>query len=463
MACRGALPCYPPAVRILHVTHQFPPETDGGLESAVSGWIRAQQRQGHHPMVLTGSLQPRQPTQVSTETVLGDVPCWRLHRGDLYFDHHAKSWDPDAARLSRWVMRQAKPDLVHVHQWLRLTHNLVELADRNGTPAVVTLHDYYASCPRAFRMRADSDACDRVLGPDSCRDCVPRYGFERPEEIDESIALFRDAMRVELQLARKLIVAVDSTADLVARTLGVPREQFVTVPLGQRPRFAAPLPEPSPGRPFTFAYWGGVARHKGVLELLRAFQKVHGRLGDAVALAVLGGVETPELEAQLKELAAGLPVSFHGPFDSARLAEVQPDCGVFLSRCLETFGIVLDECFSMGRPAVVTHLGALGERAGDAALRVDPADGDAVAHAMERIATDPGLRDQLVAAIPAPGPDPDAVAGQIESIYRDAIQAPRPTVAPVADVRRAAFLALQRETAYQQILGAGLVEPPRFP
>ena len=48
-------------------------------------------------------------------------------------------------RIGRCVYRVARerPDVLHVHQWIRLTSNLLEIADELGIPAVVTLHDLY--------------------------------------------------------------------------------------------------------------------------------------------------------------------------------------------------------------------------------------------------------------------------------------------------------------------------------
>ena len=59
-------------------------------------------------------------------------------------------------------------------------------------------------------------------------------------------------------------------------------------------------------------------------------------------LHVLGGIESEAYENELRALAQGLPVTFHGRFTAAQLHAVRPHCGVVPSMCIETFGFVLE-------------------------------------------------------------------------------------------------------------------------
>jgi glycosyltransferase involved in cell wall biosynthesis len=247
---------------VLHVIHQFPPESRGGSESYLLDVAQRQRARGMHVEVLSGSKVWRDRVMLETDDVDG-LRVHRLHRDDLFFDHHAKMWHPEVEQRFSDLLASWRPALVHVHHWVRLTCNLVEICARHGVPAVVTLHDYWTSCPRAFRRRPGDEACRRVLSAASCGDCVPRYGHEPAAEIAAGIELYRDHFRAELSLARAVLVAVASTAELLSATTGVPRERYVVLPLGYRPRFAGlpALPAPAAGEPLRFAFWGGVGRH----------------------------------------------------------------------------------------------------------------------------------------------------------------------------------------------------------
>ncbi|MFY9342030.1 MAG: glycosyltransferase, partial [Planctomycetota bacterium] len=363
------------AIDALHVIHQFPPESRGGSESYAFDVARTQRARGLAVEVLTGTKHWRERLTLERDTVDG-LPVHRLHRDDLYFDHHAKMWHPGVEAEFGRLLRELRPAVVHVHHWVRLTCNLVEVCWRHGVPAVVTLHDHYTSCPRAFRRRVDDGACRRPVSVASCGDCVPRFGYEAKAEIDAGIELFADHYRAELSLASAVLVAVGSTADLLAATTGVPRDRYEVLPLGYQGRFPgmAKLAAPDPKGPLRFSFWGGVGRHKGVDVLLRAFRRLHGARPGRAALHVLGGCESPEFERELRAAGDGLPVTFHGEFDAAQLHAVAPHVGVFPSTCLETWGLVLDECFELGLPCIVSDLGALPERAGGAGLVVRAGD-----------------------------------------------------------------------------------------
>jgi glycosyltransferase involved in cell wall biosynthesis len=62
----------------------------------------------------------------------------------------------------------------------------------------------------------------------------------------------------------------------------------------------------------------------------------------------------------------------------------------------EGFGLPVLEAQACGCPVITSTTSSLSEVAGDGALLVDPQDAADIANAMERIATEPGLRDELI-------------------------------------------------------------------
>ncbi|MBL8756026.1 MAG: glycosyltransferase [Planctomycetes bacterium] len=446
------------AIDALHVIHQFPPESRGGSESYAFDVAQRQRARGLGVEVWTGTKHWRDRLTIERDEVEG-LPVTRVHRDDLYFDHHVKMWHPGVEAAFGRFLRERRPALVHVHHWVRLTCNLVEVCWRHGVPAVVTLHDYYTSCPRAFRRRPGDEACRRPLSASSCADCVPKHGYEPRAEIDAGIELFADHYRAELSLAAAVLVAVGSTADLLAQTTGVPRDRYHVLPLGYRPRFAGmpALAAPAAGAPIRFAFWGGVGRHKGVDVLLRAFRRMHSQRPGRAELHVLGGFESAGFEQELRAEAAGLPVTFHGEFTAAQLHAVGPHVGVFPSTCLETWGLVLDECFELGLPCVTSDLGALPERAGAAGLRTRAGDAADLAAALQRFVDEPRLADELRASRPATSLDLDSHVTRLLQVYEAARTMPRrvPFAGPVEAERRIAFLVQQRESAMGRVVPPG--------
>lgn len=449
-------------MHVLHVIHQFPPESRGGSESYVHDIAQRQRARGLEVAVLSGSKHWRPRVEVEQDEVDG-LPVHRLHRNDLYFDHHAKMWHPEVEATVEELLRQWRPELVHVHHWVRLTCNLVEICTRLGIPAVVTLHDYYTSCPRAFRRRADEAACQRPLSVASCLDCVPKHGYESEAELAAGIELFADHYRAELALARAVLVAVGSTAALLAASTGLPRERYEVLPLGYRPRWPGQpkLAAPEAGQPLRFAFWGGVGRHKGVEVAIAAMRELQRSHDGRAELLVLGAAESEAFQQELQQLATGLPVRFLGEFRAPELRAAAPHVGVFPSTCLETYGIVLDECFELGLPCITSDLGALPERAAGAGLVTPAGDAIALAAAMRRFLEEPGLWARLVAASPTAAPDLEHHVEALLAVYdRARAAAPaepvaEPVAAPVSARRRIAFLLQQRESALGRAAAPG--------
>jgi glycosyltransferase involved in cell wall biosynthesis len=442
-------------VKILHVAHGYHPEGSGGVESYLRDLTAEQRRGGHDVALVAGSLQVWPQCGIETQQVDG-LTVLRVHRDDQFFDHYAKAWHPGVERLLRDEFARRRPDVVHVHQWIRLTSNLVEIATELGIPAVVTLHDLFTSCPRCFRVRPDDEACFRELSVESCLDCVPRYGHESEAELRESIELHRDQFAAEVLASRAALVATAATADLIAAKTPIPRAKLQVLPLAYERRFpAAPPPAPLPraGEPLRLGYWGNLTRRKGVHLLPEAIRRL--RATRPVELHLFGACDTPKFEAELRAAAAGLPITLHGRFTREQLAGAGLHAAVFPMVCFETFGFVLDEAFELRLPCVVTGIGALPERAAGAALVVPPRDAAALAAAVDTLAADPARLDALRARIPPLPPAPAEHAARLQQVYAAAIRTPAPLAPSVPAQRRAAFLLRQRESALWRITPEG--------
>ena len=86
-------------------------------------------------------------------------------------------------------------------------------------------------------------------------------------------------------------------------------------------------------------------------------------------------------------------------WSSAALAELYRSSHALLHvSWTEGLPQVLFEAFAAGLPVVATEVGGVPAAVGDAALLVPPGDAEAPARALDRIATDPALRERLTEA-----------------------------------------------------------------
>jgi glycosyltransferase involved in cell wall biosynthesis len=428
-------------LKVLLALHGYPPELMGGTEAAAQALARGLVAAGHEVLVAAGSMDHGPAFRTSSAVQPDGIRVVRFHRADLYFDHWQKSASAPVAAAFAALLAEERPDVLHVHHWIRMSRDLVAIAARAGVPAVVTLHDYWPTCLVTFRVRPDTqDACDADLAPDPCLDCAqllpPRTPW-LPRERQMLMLYERRADLVrELTLARAVVAPTRSHADSIARFLGLSPEALalVVLPHGRDLGLVRRTPERSDK--LVLATWGNLHPLKGCDLILEAL----ARLGrpEAVRLHVAGAEVFPEHSARLRELARGLDAVFHGPYAVADLAH-HPVGGAHAmvsgSRARESFGMVLDEAAALGMPMILPRAGAFPERLpeGRGALYYAPRDAASLAEVLARLLADPGLPARLAASLPRPSELAPTEAQHVErllAVYARAAAAGAPPVEP---------------------------------
>ena len=285
----------------------------------------------------------------------------------------------------RRFFRSRSFDVVHVHEPLVPLLPYYSLWFSPGAAHVCTFHMYAEHEPRGSRVAR------ALLG----RAAFPSY--------QRAIAVSRAAAGYA-ELAWK--------RDLALIPNGVSTGVFV--PGARRARV------PRAGDPLRLLFVGRWDdRRKGLRFLLEA----HARLRSArlpVTLDVVGAGTPGRVP-----LPAG--VTFHGVVPStATLARHYRDCDVFVSPALgqESFGMVLLEAMSCGRPVVCSDIAGYRQLADARGARlVPPGDVDALAGAIAALARDPAARRAMGERnrARAEAYDWHDVADQTRSLYVEAI------------------------------------------
>ncbi|HEV8676417.1 MAG TPA: glycosyltransferase, partial [Methylomirabilota bacterium] len=402
-----------------------PPDSGGGTERYVAAVAEAQAGRGHQVVVLTGS--PR-TTAIPVEETAGAVRIVRYHGVATRQQHWSEFADPVADEVVRQLLAGHHPDVVHVHHWMRLTSRLVALAAEAGVPAVVTLHDTWAVCPRTFRLKADLTYCDAPYQPDLCQTCAPRHAWQGDEEIAELLAERYAHITRELALARRIVVPSEAHRRFIANATGLPAERLLVLPhptltsLATGPGTAGPAES---SRPLRIGCFGALAPHKGQDVLLQALPLLP--TVPAWEVHLFGRDEIAPFAARLRDLAQGRPVRFHGAYQPEDLGAADLDLVVVPSLAPESFSFTLDEALQLGLPVVVSDRGALAERAGGAALVVPAQDPAALAAAIRRLLEDPALRERLRSAARAHRPESlERHLAELDALYTATVSQPAP-------------------------------------
>jgi glycosyltransferase involved in cell wall biosynthesis len=180
-----------------------------------------------------------------------------------------------------------------------------------------------------------------------------------------------------------------------------------------------------PGDPVDVLFVGRICRTKGLDLLVEAVRPLAN-----VRVTIAGPDDDDGTSAELQRAAATMPdgrVVLRGWVtgdERDRLIAASDIC--VLPSITENFGNFAVEAARGRRPVVVTNTSGVAGFLGDAALVVDPTV-DALRGAIERLAGDPALRDDLGGAgmRRVADLDPATVAAAQEQIYRAAIDAAR--------------------------------------
>ncbi len=414
----------------------FPPDFVGGVERTVEASCRALVESGHEIVVFAGSGDRSEKAHVERSRLAG-VDVVRFKSSSIYANP-LDSHDPEAELEFDALLAEFMPDVVHVHHWFQVSSELVWLAARRGIPAVVSLHDQWATCPLFFRMpEPEGVFCREVAGEDACLPCLAHHRPMETVELRHSFRMRAASVAQELDLARAILVSSASHARQLADLGGWPMSRVERVRI--RPIGAADLPPlapPGDSEHLVVAHWGNLSPLKGTELLVRALSRA--ATGRRWTARILGGTPDPSFLDRLRDSAGGSVALDVRP--SYRVEDLHRELhgvhlAAFPSLAEETHSIVLDEALQLGMPVIVSDRGALPERIGGRGVVVPAGDEEALAAALDGMA-DAAVRAAHRAAEPGRVVRPRDYAEALLAIYRDVAAEGPPTGGLERDLAR---------------------------
>lgn len=384
-------------LRILQIAHDHPDWTPGGTEIVAHDLARALDARDETTcrlMVTATSLQRPDGVPGRLGAHGEDIV---LHTGA--YDRFSMMRVDGGAWLEslRRTLDTLKPHVVHLHGVDRIGAAVVPAIRRLAPDCriVLTLHDYQLICPNeGLLLTVPEGARCREAQPDRCRRCFPE------------LAAARHALRRAHLLAAlgPVDAFVAPSAFLRDRFVawGLPPERIHLLPNAVDRPCPTPATEAERPRRDRFAFFGAIARHKGVLVLLEAA----ARLRDAdVRVAIHGGLGWTDdaFRAEFAEsLRRAAPTAAHfGPYDRSEVLALmrRADWVVVPSLWWENAPLVIEEARAAGRPVICSGVGGMAERVADGidGLHVPAGDAASLAETLLQ-ATDSTLWARLAAA-----------------------------------------------------------------
>lgn len=281
----------------------------------------------------------------------------------------------DSKFAVRGLLRDLKPDIVHVHNtFAMISPSVYEVCQQEDIPVVQTLHNYRLLCPASTLYR-DGGSCEECVTHSLLRSV--RYACYRDSRLmSGALALMLNTHRSRQTWTTQIdsYIAISSFlrdkfvhAGFAAQKISV-KPNFVDLDPGTRS---------TPGDYALFL--GRLSPEKGLQMLLQAWE----RLPSPIPLLIAGdGPMRHDLEAEVarKQLQR---IHFTGRLTREQAFEAVKKAAfvVVPSIWYEPFGLVIAEAFACGTPVLGAFVGAIQEMIDDqvTGLHFDSGNPDALA------------------------------------------------------------------------------------
>ncbi len=459
-------------MRILHVTHEFPPYEFAGTAIYTYNIVKALSK--NNDVLVLSRLEDQNvaPYEVIDED-RGSYRVRLLSRPHLDWDPFEHSYtDEKAEAVFRATLDEFEPDVVHFQHLLGFSYTCIAEVKKRGLGVVMTLHDFWTMCPMGQRMcYTDRELCEEI-DFNKCGPCVfgdgwsfeqrpveetsaPRSLFGRlfDERFKTTPGKFARRPRAAAWAALKTVgtrtgfssapakpdaltphpFAVRSErmrealshCDLLITPSGFLRDEFVRLfhvdpgriihsPNGMT--FDHVVAHPKTASDIVrFGFVGSIIPTKGVHVLVEAAKKLDDLSGFCVDIHGAPNRWTKDYDAECRKAGEGCDaVRFHGRFDNKRIGEVLAKIDVLVvpSIWYENAPLTLNEAAMTETPVLASDKGGMLEfvRDNDYGRCFRLGDPEDLAKEMRRLIEDPSLIPQLVGRKPVIKPVDDNAA-----------------------------------------------------
>jgi glycosyltransferase involved in cell wall biosynthesis len=258
-----------------------------------------------------------------------------------------------AYRELRALLRQTRPDILHVHNTFPLLSPAVYYAAAaESVPVVQTLHNYRLLCPAGVLFR-DGGVCERCLDTAIPWPSVQHACYKGSRLASAATTAMLTVHRL-LKTFDKYVTTYIAVSDFAAAKFiqgGLPPDKLVV-----KPNFIEPDPGRGRGSGNYCMFVGRLTPEKGIHTLLKAWT---GAAPPPFDLEIAGD---GELASEVAQAAADFPrIRWLGRLQKPELYERMKNAVALVvpSTWYEPFGVVLAEAFAMGVPVVASRIGAL--------------------------------------------------------------------------------------------------------
>lgn len=264
-------------------------------------------------------------------------------------------WAEDARQDVSRILREERPDIVHVHNtFTQISPSIYAECREAGIPVVQTLHNFRLLCPAATFYRS-GHVCEECITHSLQRGVI--HGCYRNSRL-------ATAAVTAMLVAHRSLHTWNSNINAYIALTEFARKKFICGGLSPekifvKPNFVAPDPGLSAQRGGYALFVGRLSAEKGLSTLLRAWT----RFKKAIPLRIVG--DGP-LRTDLENYAASNSLSsvrFLGRLDHDKTWAAIKEASFLIlpSECYENFPMTIVEAFASATPVICSGQGAMQE------------------------------------------------------------------------------------------------------
>lgn len=269
--------------------------------------------------------------------------------GNVLYSFEAKR------KVEKLIQSIGKPDIVHLHNFAhQISPSILHLFKKYNIPCVMTMHDYKLVCP-VYALVSNGKLCDKCTGGNYYM-CV----FNRCTKYSYAKSLLNTA---EMYLHHRILHIYDLIDTYIAPSLFMKskceemqfKKRIVYLPNFVKtgefvPKYA--------WNENSIVYVGRLSSEKGLLTLIEAMAK-----NPNVTLKLIGeGTIGEDLKRRVRERSLG-NIRFLGYKigDDLKIEVQNSMFSVLASECYENNPRSIIETFALGKPALGSRIGGIGE------------------------------------------------------------------------------------------------------
>ncbi len=362
-------------MKICIISSLYKPTIIGGAEVVAEKTARELQRRGHEVFVVTTNHHSK-----TEEVDVDDIKTYRipLNIYSIYnlsdqsiikklLWHLIDLWNPSAYFKLKDILKEKKPDIIHIHNFKGLSGAAFSAAKKLDVPVVFTVHDHSVYCVRANLLKGDGSICTEPRIP--CRfykevnsffiDKIPDFVISPSKSLIDKLksqGFFRDS---EIAVIPN---PVEKDPEIIEK-------DYITIDI---------------------LYVGALSKHKGTDVLIRAFRELED---DNMRLHIVG--RGPD-EDKLKAISGDdEKIIFHGFLKGEELSGMYGKANVTVvpSVWYENSPMVVYESFAHSTPVIGSNIGGIPELVSEGCngFLFEPGDKDELKSTLKRLLEDPSI------------------------------------------------------------------------